>query len=183
MAAHGAVNVRFVVNAGGCCAGMDHEGTAAMTAGQGRAGPIATWVPAVLGDEVGSQPGVAELVERRAESVLASIDIGLADDLRTAARAARWLLPLLVCRLPTAARLSPERRDLALVRCVDPPWLLRPFATTLRGIARGIKLLVVFAYFTDDAGRAEAGYVEMDQRPRAHGLDLSVRTYREVDRT
>src|SRR5690348_15718505 len=117
-------------------------------------GLIAPWVSPILGRKLanstldGSGDPAARVIERRAALLIRAIDPELAKELQQALVAAHWSLPLIVLRLPSATRLSSRRRDMVLARCVNPPLLLRPVQLQLRGIARALKLLVVFPYFT-----------------------------------
>lgn len=140
-------------------------------------GSVAPWVSPILGQNFGGHIEEADAVEQRALSLLTKIDPSLAKELTQALFAARWLLPLLVFRRPPAQRLTPREREHALRRAVQPPFVLRPLRSSLRGITRGIKLLVVFPYFTQDGPRQSIGYLEMADRTWKSGIDLTPYEY------
>jgi len=111
-----------------------------------------------------------EEIGQRAVLLIQRMHAPLASQLEQAVDFVQWGLPLLVPAFPPFSTLSLAQRQLAVSRCFHHKGLLRD-------LARAIKLLTAFPYYTDERVRATLGYVEFEHRPRATGLDLTPLTY------
>jgi hypothetical protein len=109
-------------------------------------------------------------VALRADHFLAEIDSPVKKDIRKVMFLVEWLTPLLVLRpFPFSDLGTHERRE--IIRKVI--WSRGLF----RDVARTLKLLSTFPYYTHPQAREQIGYVDFDARERARGLDQTPKTY------
>lgn len=100
----------------------------------------------------------------RADHLLAEIDSPIKQDIKRVMFLVEWLLPLIVLRpFPFSSLGTHERRR--IIRKVI--WSRGLF----RDVARTLKLLSTFTYYTHPDAQQRVGYIEFDQRDRAQGLD------------
>lgn len=112
----------------------------------------------------------ADTIASRADRFLGAARSPKGAQIRLALFMVEWLVPLLAWRLPPFSRRSATTRRKVLERLVRGGGVLRDLARTLR-------LLAVFSYYTHSDARRTIGYVDMERRPRYSGLDPTPRHY------
>jgi hypothetical protein len=107
-----------------------------------------------------------EQVALRADTFLAAANAPSGEALGGALDLLDTAMPLLIGALPPFSGLSAEQRKQILVKVVAGKG-------QLRDLARALKLITVFSYYTDETVRQTIGYVEFEQRPRFPMLDIT----------
>jgi hypothetical protein len=106
----------------------------------------------------------AEEIALRADQFLDAIDGPSTEDLRRALDLLEFPLPLLILKPQPFSNLSPESRRKLLEKIVSGKGMLRD-------LARALKLISTFSYYTHEKVRQTIGYVEFENRPQFPGLD------------
>jgi hypothetical protein len=112
----------------------------------------------------------AEIIGVRVDTFLARTAPPFAMDIRLALMSLEFILPLMILRIPPFSRLSPRSRRRLLEKIVAS-------RGRLRKLARMLKTLITFCYYTHPTVRQMVGYVEFEQRPRFTGMDTTPYQY------
>jgi hypothetical protein len=110
----------------------------------------------------------------RTDHFLAEIDSPAREDIRLVMFLVEWVTPLLIGRIFPFSDLGTNERRRIVERVI---WARGPF----RDVARTLKLLSTFTYYTHPVAREGVGYVEFDQRSRSKGVDTSPKHYPPPD--
>lgn len=109
-------------------------------------------------------------VALRTDHLLAKIDSPIKKDIRLVLFLVEWLTPLLVFRLVAFSELGTHERRQVVQKVI---WSKGPF----RDVARTLKLLTTFSFYTHPDVRHSIGYTEVDTAERRVGIDKSPFTY------
>jgi hypothetical protein len=106
----------------------------------------------------------------RVDAFLARVDSPAKQDIQTALTTLEHLLPVMVLRFERFSRLGVRDRRRLIEKLIESKGFFRD-------IARVLKALVMFGYYTDPDVRRAIGYVEVDERPRLSGVDQTPLTF------
>jgi len=109
-------------------------------------------------------------IAQRADSFLARVDKRYADEILRALDVLEWLIPVTILKLEPFTKLSARSRREVIQQLIDSPGLFKD-------VARALKLMTMFNYYTDEGVRKSIGYVEFEDRKRAQGVDQTQHTY------
>lgn len=109
-------------------------------------------------------------VALRTDHLLATIDSPIKKDIRLVLFLVEWLAPLLVFRLAAFSELGTHSRRQVVQKVI---WSKGPF----RDVARTLKLLTTFSFYTHPDVRRSVGYTEVDAGERRTSLNKTPYTY------
>jgi len=116
--------------------------------------------PAVSADEVAD----------RADEFLSEVNTPNGNEIRQGLMFLELAFPISIGKLPPFSSLPRQDRREVLEKLIDGPG-------PLRDLARLLKLLTYFSYYTHPDGRRSIGYVEFEERPRFPTLDTTPLRY------
>lgn len=109
-------------------------------------------------------------VALRTDHLLATIDSPIKKNIRLVLFLVEWLTPLLAFRLAAFSELGTHERRRVVQKVI---WAKGPF----RDVARTLKLLTTFAFYTHPDVRSSIGYTEVDAGERRADLDKTPLIY------
>jgi hypothetical protein len=109
-------------------------------------------------------------IAARVDTLLAQARPPSARNIRWALTSLEFVLPLMILKLPPFSQLSQRSRRRLLEKIVAS-------RGRLRGLARMLKTLITFSYYTHTTVRRGIGYIDFEQRPRSAGLDITPYQY------